>query len=105
MKKTIAAIAGVLLLPFAAATASADGYLTPGEESLGDAISGSMCEYIENNGVTMRSMTNLFDIVYRQPEVADGGDVADVINYAVYTYCPDHWDELVSFGEGVRGMS
>lgn len=99
--KIIGVVAALLFA--APGVASADGYITPGEESLGDVMAESFCEYLDKNGVTMRSMTNAFDIIYRQPEVADGGDVADVINYIVYVYCPSHWDELVSFGEGFRG--
>ena len=102
MKKISAALSAIALFVGTAGVAHADGYLTPGEEDLGDAVSDGLCEYIQINGVTSRSMTEVFDIIYQQPEVANGGDVADVVNYVVSSYCPEYWRELTSFGEGYR---
>lgn len=105
MKKIIVSVlaAAGLLLAGAAGTAHADGYLTPGEQDLGDAIGPGLCDYIDSNGVTTTSLTRLFDIIYPQRVIANGGDVADVINYSVQSYCPEHWRELVSFGSAYRG--
>lgn len=88
---------------FGAGIARADGYLTPGEEAVGDAISSDLCSYIDNNGVTRSSLTVMFRAIYPMPEIASGGDVADVINYVVDNYCPEHWRELVAFGSAARG--
>lgn len=102
MKTMIAAVAAFGLLFGAAGTAHADGYLTPGEESIGDALAADLCEYISVNGVTTASMGQVFGIIYPMREIASGDDVADVINYVVSTYCPVHWRELVSFGDAMR---
>lgn len=95
-------IFGALVAAGSTAIARADGYLTPGEEQLGDAIGPSLCEYIEANGVTTQSMYRVFDIIYPSREIADVSDVADVINYSVYNYCPEFWRELTAYGNGVR---
>lgn len=93
-----AIIAGLIV----SGKAHADGYLTPGEENLGDILSVSLCNYLDNNGVSRASLTTAFDAIYPEPVIANGGDVADVINYVVDTYCPRHWPSLVAFGEGAR---
>lgn len=106
-RSTAWVIAFVSYLVFAtfvgAGISKADGYLTPGEQSLADAVASGICNYIDNNGVTISSMTSIFDVIYPQPEIANGGDVADVVNYSVKNYCPEHWRELVSFGSAARG--
>lgn len=102
MNSIVAAAAAVGLVFGAAGIAHADGYLTPGEQAVGDAIANDLCEYIDVSGVTTASMSRVFDIIYPMREIADGGDVADVVNYSVSTYCPDHWSELVSFGDAMR---
>lgn len=101
MKKIIIAALAALALA-TSAPAHADGYLTPGEEDLGDALSTSACSYIDTNGVTTRTMTTMFNAIYPERVIASGGDVADVINYIVANYCPQHWKELVSFGDALR---
>lgn len=95
-------ILGALGMAGATAIARADGYLTPGEEAVGDSVSTGLCQHIAANGVTTNSMSIVFDAIYPLPQIANGGDVADVINYVVSTYCPEHWRELVSFGDGFR---
>lgn len=95
-------ILGALGMAGATAVARADGYITPGEEQIGDTLAVEMCAYINRGGVTTETMTTLYDAIYPLPAIADGGDVADVINYTVSTYCPSHWRELVSFGDAVR---
>ena len=44
----------------------------------------------------------MFNAIYPERVIASGGDVADVINYTVANYCPQHWKELVSFGDAFR---
>jgi hypothetical protein len=94
--------AAIIAAVIVSGRAWADNYLTPGEEQLGDSLSTTMCRYFDNNGITRSSLTTAFDAIYPSPVIANGGDVADVINYTVYNYCPRHWDSLVSFGEGAR---
>lgn len=103
MKKMVASAFIAVGMLAGAGIAHADGYLTPGEQSLGDAMGDGICNYIDTNGVTTSSLTAMFNVIYPQPEIANGGDVADVINYAVDNYCPEHWRELVSFGSAARG--
>lgn len=94
---------GALGMAGSIAVARADGYLTPQEQRFGDAIEQPLCEYIDNAGVTTTSMTGAMRIIYRNtPASMDMSDAVDIINYVVSTYCPEHWDELVSFGEGYR---
>lgn len=94
------AIAAALL---SSAPASADGYLTPQEQNFGDSVAGSVCEFIDNVGVNARSMAEAMKIIYTHtPANMDMSDAVDIINYSVYNYCPEHWDELVAFGEGAR---
>jgi hypothetical protein len=101
--KIIAVLSSLLAATFVGAgVAHADGTLSPGEEALGDSISGGVCEFLDYEGVTTASMTDLFVVVYQQRAVRTLEDAADVINYVVYTHCDDHWGELVAFGEGVR---
>ena len=103
MKKIIAtAIAGAALL-VSGGIAHADGYLTPGEIAVADTFHGTIGGYIDDNGVTTSSMTELMGALYQRPEIANYGDAVDVINYTVKNYCPRHWSELVSFGSAIRG--
>lgn len=93
-------IVGVLL---ASGVARADGTLTPQEEVVGDRIGATLCEYLDNNGVNRDSLYGAMQVIYRNtPTNMDLTDSVDIINYAVYTYCPGHWPELVAFGEGAR---
>ena len=80
--------------------ARADGYLTPGEQQLASTVSPGLCAYIDSHGVTSSSMKTVFNAIYPAQAIGDGGDVADVVIYAVETYCPEHWRELLSFGSG-----
>jgi hypothetical protein len=92
-------VAGVLL----ASTAKADGDITAQEEAFGDQISSSLCEYLDSAGVNRDSMYTAMKIIYQNtPQNMDLTDSVDIINYAVYNYCPRHWGELVAFGEGAR---
>ena len=92
-------VAGVLL----AAPSKADGYLSPMEEQVGDVVAGSVCSYIDNVGVTAATLSKAMEIIYiNTPSYMDMSDAVDIINYSVYNYCPEHWDKLVAFGEGVR---
>lgn len=96
-------ILGALGAAAATAVARADGTLTPYEERFGDSIEQALCEYIDNVGVTNESMTEAVKIIYSHtPANVDETDAVDIINYVVATYCPNHWRELVSFGEGYR---
>lgn len=96
-----AIIAGLIV----AGKASADGYLSPQEERFGDAIAGSVCRFIDNVGVNEDSMANAMQIIYNNtPPSMDMSDAVDIINHAVYNYCPQHWDSLVAFGEGARSQ-
>jgi hypothetical protein len=85
-----------------AGKASADGYMTPGEESLASEMSGDLCAYLDRNGVNTSSLGTVFEAIYPRPEISDYGDVADVVNYAVYNFCPKFWPQLVAYGEGAR---
>ena len=85
-----------------AGRASADGYMTPGEENVANAISGDLCAYLNRNGVSTSSLSTVFDAIYPKPEISDYSDVADVVNYVVYNYCPEFWPQLVAYGEGAR---
>lgn len=96
----LAATAAALLF---SAPASADGYLTPQEQHFGDEIADSVCRFIDRLGVNAVSMEQAVEIIYTHtPASMDMTDAADIINYSVYTYCPEHWGELVAFGEGAR---
>lgn len=84
-------------------TASADGYISPQEQNVGDAIAESVCSYIDRVGVNAKSMFDAMKIIYTNtPASMNMTDAVDIINYSVYTYCPEHWAELVAFGEGAR---
>jgi hypothetical protein len=84
--------------------AYADGYLSPSEESFGDSISGPLCKYIDRSGINEGSMTEAMRIIYTHtPAHMDVGDAVDIINYVVYTYCEEHWNSLVAFGDSYRG--
>lgn len=86
-----------------AAVARADGNITPQEQAFGDAVAGSLCNYLDQRGITEDSMYDLVKIIYEDtPSYMDAGDAADIVNYTVYTYCPNHWPALVAFGEGYR---
>ena len=94
---TLLMVAGVLL----ASEAKADGSLTPQEEAFGDQVSTALCDYLDSAGVGRDSMYTAMKIIYRNtPDNIDLTDSVDIINYAVYNYCPQHWAELVAFGEG-----
>lgn len=85
------------------AVARADGNVTPQEQAFGDGISASLCNYLDNRGINEHSMYDLMKIIYEDtPSYMDAGDAADIVNYTVYTYCPNHWPALVAFGEGYR---
>ena len=47
-------------------------------------------------------MTVLVENMMEYAPISTGGDAADIINYTVSTYCPEHWSALVAFGEGYR---
>jgi hypothetical protein len=88
------------------AVAHADGYLSPGEERFGDRISTALCNYIDDNGVNATSMYQAVRIIYNNtPANVDASDAVDIINYVVEIYCPDHWNELVAFGNAMRGTA
>lgn len=92
-------IAGVLL----AAPSKADGYISPLEATVGDAVADSLCGYITRAGVTSSTMSTAMQIIYANtPASVDMTDAVDIINYSVYNYCPQFWDDLVAFGEGAR---
>ena len=96
---TLLMVAGVLL----AGEARADGTLTAQEEAFGDEIAGSLCGYLDNNGVNRESLYNAMKIIYQNtPSDMDLTDSVDIINYAVYNYCDQYWPQLVAFGEGAR---
>lgn len=83
--------------------ARADGNLTLQEQHFGDSIAGSLCSYIDSAGVTTSSMTRAMQIIYDNTgSQVDMSDTVDIINYVVSTYCPDHWRELVTFGDAYR---
>lgn len=85
------------------AVARADGALTSQEQYFGDQISKPLCEYIDTAGVNNVSMNVAISIIYRHtPTNMDASDAVDIINYVVFTYCPDHWGELVAFGDRYR---
>lgn len=87
-----------------AAVVRADGILTPQEQRFGDALSGTLCDYIDSLGVTDYSMMKAMEIIYRHtPSYMDETDAVDIINYTVESYCPEHWGELVAFGNRYRG--
>jgi hypothetical protein len=110
INQTIRRISGISILASSliltglaiAGRASADGYVTPGEENVANAISGDLCAYLNRNGVNTSSLGTVFAAIYPKPEISDYGDVADVVNYAVYNYCPEFWPQLVAYGEGAR---
>lgn len=92
-------IVGILL----AAPSKADGYLTPQEEGFGDGVASTLCNYLDSAGVNRNSLYSAMQIIYENtPASMDLTDSVDIINYAVYNYCPGHWNELVAFGEGAR---
>lgn len=94
-----AIIAGLIV----AGKASADGYLSPQEERMGDAVSGPLCKFIDQVGVNEFSMTKAVEILYENtPGYMDETDAVDIINYVVQSYCPSHWDDLVAFGDKYR---
>ena len=112
INQTIKRISMLIILFSAAIVASvivsgkahADGYLSPQEESFGDAVSGPLCKYIDNLGITDSSMEEAMRIIYvNTPNNMDVGDAVDIINYVVDTYCPEHWPDLVAFGNRHRG--
>lgn len=88
-----------------AAVVRADGILTAQEQDFGDAIAGHLCTFIDRAGVSEQSMADAITIIYRNTPVnMDMSDAVDIINYSVSNYCPEHWDELVAFGEGARSQ-
>lgn len=100
---SILVILGAAIAASSTAIARADGNLTAQEQRFGDAIAGSLCSYIDTAGVTTSSMTEAMRIIYRNtPANVDVSDTVDIINYVVSTYCPNHWRELVSFGDAYR---
>ena len=103
--KKIAIAAGLIAIGLNSGVAHADNYLTPGEIALGDSVHNGLCSFIDQHGVNRASMAALIETLYESPDVANYGDSVDVINYTVKTYCPRHWGELVSFGEGARSAS
>lgn len=100
---SILVILGAAIAASSTAIARADGNLTAQEERFGDQISEALCSYIDTAGVTTSSMSQAMRIIYRNtPSNMDYSDAVDVINYVVSTYCPNHWAELVSFGDAMR---
>ena len=96
---TLLMIAGVLL----ASPSKADGILTSEEKTYGDAVATSLCGYLDTAGVNRESLYASVKIIYQHTSRnVDLTDAVDIINYAVENYCPQHWDELVAFGEGAR---
>lgn len=86
-----------------AAIVRADGYLTAQEQRYGDAVSGPLCEFIDNVGINGESMTEAVRIIYvNTPSNMDVTDAVDIINYVVDQYCPRHWPALAAFGDGFR---
>jgi hypothetical protein len=79
--------------------------LSPGEQRFGDAVAAPLCEFLDSSGINEASLTKAVEIIYRNtPANVDVSDSVDIINYAVYNYCPNHWDNLVAFGEGARSQ-
>jgi hypothetical protein len=95
-------LVSIAIIASSAGRANADGYMTPGEESLAVEVSGDLCAYLDKNGVNTSSLGTVFGAIYPRPEISDYGDVADVVNYTVYNYCPEFWPQLVAYGEGAR---
>jgi hypothetical protein len=108
INRTIKRTAGAIFLATTvavsvAAVARADGILTAEEKRFGDTVAGALCDYLDQLGVNEDSMYNSVKIIYQHtPNYMDTTDAADIINYAVYNYCPNHWSELVAFGAGAR---
>jgi hypothetical protein len=75
---------------WAAPAASADGRLSPSEQSLGDAMAGAVCDYFYSHDLDEESLTHIFMIVNRERVARRPGDAIDVINYIVSDYCPDY---------------
>lgn len=94
----LAATAGIAFAP----VAGADGYLSPAEEEFADGTWAATCTYLTDAGVNSASMTVLVENMMEYAPISTGGDAADIINYTVSTYCPEHWSALVAFGEGYR---
>lgn len=106
LKYAVAAVStAIAAAAFAAPAAHADGLLSRGEQALGDSMADEICDYLDSEGVTNASMTNLFNIVYEQREVRTPSNAVHVINYVVHDYCPGLWRELAAFGNGVRAAN
>lgn len=100
---SILIILGAAIAASSTAIARADGILTAQEQRFGDQIGSALCSYIDTAGVTTASMSEAMRIIYRNtPGNVDLTDTADIINYVVSTYCPNHWAELVTFGDAMR---
>lgn len=100
---SILIILGAAIAASGTAIARADGNLTAQEQRFGDQIAGALCSYIDTAGVTTSSMMNSMRIIYENtPGNTDYSDAVDIINYVVSTYCPNHWAELVTFGDAMR---
>ena len=80
------------------------GDLTSSELALAEGISGDLCLFIDQHGVSTPTMTALVQTIYRSPLVPTYEDSVEIINYDVYNYCPRFWPQLVSFGEGARSQ-
>lgn len=99
----LAAVSAALCL---APVAGADGYLSPQEERFGDVVSDALCDYLDAAGVSGSSMAEAMKIIYQHtPNNMDMADTVEIINYAVFTYCPRHWGSLVAFGKAMRGQA
>lgn len=86
-----------------AAVVRADGILTAQEERYGDAVAEPLCDFIDKVGVNEFSMSKAIEVIYdNTPPGIDYGDTADIINYAVANYCPEHWGDLEAFGDSYR---
>jgi hypothetical protein len=82
--------------------AHADGHLTGYEQNIGDIEGHDICAFLDEENITISRVTSIG--VYLMDEDALSADSAgDVINYAVETYCPQHWATLVAIGKAARG--
>lgn len=84
--------------------ARADGNLTPYEKAIGDGVADSLCSYLDVAGVNGESMDVTVSIFLDKVPLlrSDPSNIADVVNYVVFNYCPQHWPALVAFGDGFR---
>jgi hypothetical protein len=109
MKKTTKVVVAGLITTAALAMYPAQAHadpasdITASEKSLADQIWPTACAYIGEKGVTVNSMTFLINTLYHQGGVTPN-DTPLVINYIVYTYCPEYWSSVVAMGNYFRSQ-